>query len=154
MQDIDSQTNHLSILQEADKISEERQQSYGPPSTSLNQTAMIWNGILCQKLAQGCRISAEDVALCMVGIKLARESFKPKRDNLVDIAGWAKCANAVAEQADPTSEDLKETPSFEYPSSMYMAALKAAREKLAQSVNSSPEKTPRPSEDNQIYRHG
>jgi hypothetical protein len=37
-----------------------------------------------------------DIPLCMVAIKLARQSHHHKRDNLVDIAGYARTAAIVA----------------------------------------------------------
>ncbi len=37
------------------------------------------------------------VALCMVAVKLAREVHAEKRDNLIDICGWAR----VAEMCEP-----------------------------------------------------
>ncbi len=59
-----------------------RQQMYGHPIHNMHRTAQIWSGIL------GIDVTEEEVALCMIGVKLARESFRPQRDNLVDISGY------------------------------------------------------------------
>lgn len=59
-----------------------RQESYGSPLTNWGRTAKIWSVIL------GVEVTPEQAALCMVGVKLARQVHKPARDNLVDIAGY------------------------------------------------------------------
>lgn len=56
----------------------------------------MWTGILAHKLRDGQAITAMDIPLCMVAIKLARQSHHHKRDNLVDIAGYARTAAMVA----------------------------------------------------------
>ena len=38
-----------------------------------------------------------EVALMMIGLKLARESHKPMRDNLVDIGGYLNCVDLIDE---------------------------------------------------------
>ena len=40
-------------------------------------------------------IPPEKVALMMCGLKLVREMHRHKRDNLVDLAGYAKVADLV-----------------------------------------------------------
>jgi len=37
-----------------------------------------------------------DVPLCMIAVKLARQAHRHKRDNLVDIAGYARTAAMIA----------------------------------------------------------
>ena len=73
----------MTIAEEADKIiNGDRRASYGPVNASFEQTAKIWSGIL------GTDITPQEVALCMIGLKLQRESFAHKRDNLVDLIGY------------------------------------------------------------------
>lgn len=80
-----------SILDEAKRITGgERNADYGHPRDDFARAAHIWTGILRDRLAPGASIKAEDIALCMIGVKLAREAHKHKRDNLVDIAGYAR----------------------------------------------------------------
>ena len=86
-----------SVLAEAQRItSTERQNDYGHPADDFARTADMWTGILAGKLRDGARVAAMDVPLCMISVKLARESNRHKRDNLVDIAGYARTAAMVA----------------------------------------------------------
>jgi hypothetical protein len=41
-----------------------------------------------------------DVADAQILVKMARQQATPKRDNLVDIAGYALCAQMIAEYED------------------------------------------------------
>lgn len=76
------------VLEEALRItSSERQKSYGTPDENFANTAAMW------KILLGVDVTPRQVALCMVAIKLCREVNQPKRDNLVDIAGYARCAS-------------------------------------------------------------
>lgn len=80
-----------SILEEADKIIEgEKRDEYGSTQESFNAIANIWNGIL-RTGKSGITITPQDVALMMIGLKLYREGYKHKIDNLVDIVGYTKC---------------------------------------------------------------
>lgn len=86
-----------SILDEAKQLTScDRQVDYGHPSVDFGRAAMMWTGILQSKLASDQRITAGDVALCMIAIKLARQAHRHKRDNLVDIAGYARTAAMIA----------------------------------------------------------
>lgn len=85
------------ILDEAKRITaSDRQDDYGHPSEDFAHTASMWTGILAGKLRDGAQITAMDVPLCMIAIKLARQAHHHKRDNLVDIAGYARTASMVA----------------------------------------------------------
>lgn len=86
-----------SILDEAKRVTEGmRRVEYGEPADDFGRAAHMWTGILARKLREGQAISAMDIPLCMVAIKLARQSHHHKRDNLVDIAGYARTAAMVA----------------------------------------------------------
>jgi hypothetical protein len=80
-----------SILDEADRVAgENRSRDYGHPLINHERIAAIWNAQLGPKLTG--TITAKDVALMMVGLKLARLVASPNhRDSLVDIVGYVKC---------------------------------------------------------------
>ena len=99
-----------SVLAEADRIVNlDRREQYGHPYDNFEDTARIWEVIL------GCSITPEQVGLCMVGVKLAREAFAPKRDNLVDLAGYAKTVDLVREERALREEQAEEAPVKESP---------------------------------------
>lgn len=80
----------MNILEEANKItSGDRRQSYGNPKESCGHIAKIASAILLKK------ITPHDIVIILLALKLAREQYKPKRDNRVDIAGYAWVLNEV-----------------------------------------------------------
>lgn len=86
-----------SVLAEAQRLtSGARQSSYGHPRDDFARTALMWTGILRGKLREGAVVDAGDVPLCMIAVKMARQTHQHKRDNLVDIAGYARTAAMVA----------------------------------------------------------
>lgn len=82
------------VLQEAnDLIVGARNDDYDHPLDNFNRIAKIWSAIL------GIEVTYRQVALCMDGVKLARESYKPKRDNRVDGPGyWGALDMAINEE--------------------------------------------------------
>ena len=85
------------ILDEATRLtSGARHADYGHPRDDFARTALMWTGILGGRLREGAAVAAADVPLCMIAVKLARQSHRHKRDNLVDIAGYARTAALVA----------------------------------------------------------
>jgi uncharacterized protein len=78
------------ILKEADRIvGGDRAAAYGHPKEDFSRTAQIWSAIL------GFQVPVEKVALCMVGVKISRQCNAAKRDNWVDIAGYAQTGYMV-----------------------------------------------------------
>ena len=85
------------ILDEAKRITAaDRQQDYGHPSADFARTAMLWTAILAGRFRDGQHVTPMDIPLCMIAVKLARQAHRHKRDNLVDIAGYARTAAMVA----------------------------------------------------------
>lgn len=60
----------------------DRNKAYDHPYNNMERTALIWSGIL------GIPVTGGQVALCMAGVKLAREAYAHKADNLVDTIGY------------------------------------------------------------------
>lgn len=81
------------VLDQARETVDGRDKSahYGPPEESMRRIALIWSGVL------GTTISAEQVALMMLGLKAARLSIDPRHyDSLVDAAGYVRILERLA----------------------------------------------------------
>ena len=63
-------------------VSGDRQNDYGHPLDDFTRAGKIWEAIL------GFPVTAEQVALCMVGVKIAREVHGQKLDNAIDGIGY------------------------------------------------------------------
>jgi hypothetical protein len=86
-------TERGEVLTEAKGLIEgDRNKSYGSPTQNFSNTAEVWTALLRHKLKDGEVITATEVGTLMVGLKLARTVAQPKRDNFVDMAGYAACA--------------------------------------------------------------
>lgn len=73
-------------------INGDRQQDYGDKLQNFAQIAMLWQGLLATKLKVTSAITPEDVALCMMAVKMARLAKSPDhKDSILDIAGYAGC---------------------------------------------------------------
>ena len=82
----------MTIISEAAALVDgERQSDYGDIKTNMVNVAKIWSGVL------GVEVTAEQVPLCLIGLKLARQSNKHKKDNLVDIVGYAEISSRLNE---------------------------------------------------------
>jgi hypothetical protein len=46
----------------------------------------------------GIDVRTDQIPLLMIAVKLSRHTNKPQRDNLTDIAGYARTAEMVAER--------------------------------------------------------
>jgi hypothetical protein len=86
------------ILLEADKIiNGERNLQYGEPEDSFKKIGKYWSQYLQDKVGLPIdEISSHDVAMMMILLKVARtDGDKKKRDNYVDIAGYAALAGRL-----------------------------------------------------------
>lgn len=84
----------VEALREAARlINGDRNGQYGTPQENFTNIAKIWTVILQREF------TTEDVAMAMIGMKLARfvskSGFQP--DTWVDIAGYAGCGYEVAQ---------------------------------------------------------
>lgn len=83
-----------SILVEAQNLVHgPRQASYGHPSDDFQRTADLLN-VLSKR---GRAWLPSDVALVMMCVKLSRQANAYKRDNLVDLCGYAECWARIVE---------------------------------------------------------
>jgi len=69
-----------------------RQGAYGHPFQDFSKTALIWQAIL------GIPVTPEQVALCLIGVKISREVNKHGHDNIVDMIGYAGTLDMVVQK--------------------------------------------------------
>lgn len=82
------------ILEEAQRlVYGNRQADYGHPIEDFTRTGKMWGAILGT-----ADVSPDRVALCMVALKVSRECHRPKRDNIVDGAGYFAALALVREK--------------------------------------------------------
>lgn len=84
-----------SILAEAEYLTtRDRNESYGHPAHDYGRVSSAFNALT------GHRLTPEEAILFMVCVKLAREAYRPKRDNRVDAAGYLNCLDSVVQIRD------------------------------------------------------
>lgn len=85
----------VEALREAARIiAGDRDAQYGGPEDNFNRIATVWTMLF------GYKFTAEDVAMAMVGLKMARYASKSgfQADTWVDIAGYAGCGYEVGKK--------------------------------------------------------
>ena len=84
------------ILEEAaEKVDGPRGADYGHPKDDFAKTAGMLTALFRDKLKDGESFSVHDIPLVVICIKLSRHAHRRKRDNLVDIAGYARTAEML-----------------------------------------------------------
>jgi len=79
-------------MSETDTLVEERGRSYGHPRPNHLRIASLWSVIL------GINVTPEQVALCMVQVKVSRLIQTPDHaDSIDDIAGYAECYRQIVD---------------------------------------------------------
>jgi len=76
----------------ANLVTGDKQDLYGHPLDDFTRAGKIWEAIL------GVPVSAEQVALCMVGIKISRQTNRAKLDNVIDGIGYFLTLAMVQEE--------------------------------------------------------
>jgi hypothetical protein len=72
----------------------DREDQYGTPTRLFDEIARIWTVIL------SFEVEPEQVALCMVGVKLARLSHNWSHgDSIKDVAGYAAILSQLVNEA-------------------------------------------------------
>jgi len=81
----------MNILEEANRIinerSEEKERMYGPFSEGMERAAAI------VAASTGKDITADDMYICLVALKLSRHSYNYKEDNLLDATAYLGALN-------------------------------------------------------------
>lgn len=81
----------MNILEEAKKIvydrSEEKTRQYGDFHQGMERSAQIFNGMT------GLNLTAIEMYKALIALKLSRESFNHKEDNLLDAVAYMSSMN-------------------------------------------------------------
>jgi len=81
----------MNILEKANEIinlrSEEKERMYGPFDEGMEKAAKL------ASLLTNKQIEARDMYLCMIALKLSRESYNYKEDNLLDCVAYIGALN-------------------------------------------------------------
>lgn len=94
-------SSHQTICQIADQLTrKDRIEAYGHPKTNFDDIARMWSVVLRPILQPGQSVTPTQVGLCNVATKICRHIANPKRDNLVDMAGYA---NTIDKLDEPTT---------------------------------------------------
>ena len=81
----------LSMLRHAATVVADRSRAYGDARQSMEAIAQRWS------LTLGHPVSAAQVALCMIDLKVARLRHDPSHeDSLLDVAGYAAVLHEVS----------------------------------------------------------
>lgn len=99
------------MLEEAaNLIDGARNETYGTPTQNFTNIAEMWNTRFSHLLKDGAKFTPSDVADAMILLKMSRNIAGKKRDNYVDVAGYAGCG-WEAEQAsqDAASDKTQES---------------------------------------------
>lgn len=84
------------ILEEANALVHgARNADYGHPADDFAAVAKAFNAYVEKKYNIANLLEATDVPIFQMVVKIMREANKPKRDNLVDIAGYAATLEMV-----------------------------------------------------------
>ena len=78
------------LLRQTADIITTRRKAYGDATTLFDQIARRWS------LTLGTEVTAAQVALCLIDLKLARLTTDPAHaDSIMDVAGYAACLAEV-----------------------------------------------------------
>jgi hypothetical protein len=81
----------MNILKKADEIvnhrSEEKERQYGPFEEGMQRAALILSGMT------GNNITADFMYKALISLKLSRESYNHKEDNLLDAVAYIASMN-------------------------------------------------------------
>ena len=82
--------NGAMLLSHAAGVVEKRRADYGEPEDLFANIAARWSQGL------GIRVTAAQVAVCLMDLKMARLAHDPKHlDSLVDVLGYGACLREI-----------------------------------------------------------
>lgn len=88
----------MNILEKADQIvnhrSEEKERMYGPFSQSMARATLIYNA----SSPENEQISVHGMYRAMIALKLSREAYAHREDNLLDAAAYIGALNNYIEE--------------------------------------------------------
>ena len=92
-----SMTKEEILAKASDLVSNDRNKSHGDAFNNHAEIAEYWNIFLDKKLQAMANITADDVALMMILLKISRnnQGRKINMDNFVDMAGYAAIAGEI-----------------------------------------------------------
>lgn len=89
-----------SAAQEAHRLVHgNRGADYGHPIEDFTRTAALWTAQFRDLLKDGAAFTFREVWQAMCLVKMSRERNKPKRDNRVDLAGYAETGQMCEDEA-------------------------------------------------------
>ncbi len=82
--------NGAMLLKHAAGVVDKRRDEHGEPEDLFEHIAVRWSQVL------GIRVTAAQVALCLMNLKMARLTHNPKHlDSLVDVLGYGACLREI-----------------------------------------------------------
>jgi hypothetical protein len=95
----------MNILEEANNIvnarSQEKERMYGPFSEGMERATQIFNGMT------GLNITAIEMYKALVALKLSRESYNHKEDNLLDACAYLGALNNYIQENEFVKDPVK-----------------------------------------------
>ena len=99
------------ILEKAERIvMGNREERYGPPKENHTCTAELWNAYLKRRRhvaedVMAYQLTPEDICMPNILQKVSRCAHTITKDNLADMAGWARCVERILDE-DNTADDV------------------------------------------------
>ncbi len=84
-----------SVAREGADIVANRERGYAPPIVDFTAQARMLSGLILARYGVDIDIEADFFAVLMSGLKSVREAGGSKRDNRVDICGYADCGEEI-----------------------------------------------------------
>lgn len=102
-----SKAHDQELLDDVRDVLFERSDMYGDTEDSFKTICEFWNTYLrgIDVMPTSRKLCPEDVAMMMVLLKIARETYAHKRDNMVDIIGYTVHADRLYESEDDVDDN-------------------------------------------------